>query len=929
MMLARGVANGERTRNRRVCPVFESSNVTALVAAFEGAMSMTIERMESVLDDGTKVSIRELEPSDPGRSDALLGLLDVTAAPPAFGHVDADGGDNSRPASEGDTTIVVVASREPGDQSPIVGAARCDRHWADPSAASFSVVVVPELRGRRLATLLIRTLAEAAHGRGVRTFHGEIEPDNRAMLALLEDIGLRVGRASDGMVVHASVDLQPTDVYLAAVARDEKAAAQAALSCFLRPERVAVIGASRDRYSIGGLVFANLLAGEFDGVVYPVNRSTGIVQGVAAYERLSECPEVPDLVVVCVPADSLPDVIDEAGQFGVRAACVISAGFAEVGEAGGKAQTELVKRARSHGIRLIGPNCMGLLNASADVRMNATFAQRLPAPGRVSFVSQSGALGLSVLSHLDDLGIGVCNFVSVGNKADISGNDLLLYWEDDPATDVILMYLESFGNPRRFSRIARRISRSKPIIVVKAGRTTAGQRAAQSHTAALAAGERAVDALFRQTGVIRTDTLEEMFAVATVAATQPSPPGRRVAIMTNGGGPGILAADACEARGLSVVALSDRTQAELRGLLPSAAGITNPVDMVASSTAEHYAATLEVLGNAPEVDAVIAIFIPPIITRADDVADALADARSRIPADKPVLAVFMGQKGLIAGLRDANIPSFAFPEDAARALSSVTEWAEWGRRPIGHVVHPDGCDIQGGRQIVDAVLARRGGPGPVWLDVDETESLLDAYKVPLAAHVVVSSPDEAAEAFERLDADQVVVKIASSVHKKDIGGVQLGLCTPDEAAAAVDEIRTQLDSAGLAAHAQQFIVQEMATDGVEVAVGVVHDPAFGPLIAVGCGGSLVELIQDVSLRITPVSDTDVDEMLTSLRTYPLLTGFRGSPPLDIDALKDLLHRINHIVETIPEIAEMDLNPVFVNQRGVTAVDARIAVQQSI
>lgn len=888
---------------------------------------MTIRRMESVLDDGTKVSIRELGPGDIGRLDALLGLLDAPAVPPAFLHVAADVHSDSPASAGADAQIVVVASHGADDLSSIVGAARCDRLRADPSTASFAVVVAPDMRGRGMATLLIRTLAEAAHDQGVRTFHGEIQPDNRAMLAILEDIGLHVDRARDGGIVHASVDLQPTDVYLAAVARDEKAAAQAALSVFLRPERIAVVGASRDRDAIGGLVFANLLAGRFDGVVYPVNHTAAAVQGVAAYRCLSDCPTVPELVVICVPADVVAEVVDEAGKLGVRAVCVISAGFAEIGETGLQAQADLVAMARAHGIRLIGPNCMGLLNAASDVRMNATFARVLPQPGRVSFVSQSGALGLSVLAHLDELGVGVCNFVSVGNKADISGNDLLLFWEDDPATDVILLYLESFGNPRRFSRIARRISKTKPIIAVKAGRSVAGQRAAQSHTAALAAGERAVDALFRQTGVIRTDTLEEMFAVATLAATQPPPPGRRVAIITNGGGPGILAADACEARGLSVVALSADTQSQLRRLLPAAAGLSNPVDMVASSTAEQYAATLGVVGNAPEVDALIAIFIPPIVTRADDVAAALADARASIPADKPVLAVFMGHKGLIPGLAEASIPSFAFPEDAARALSSVTDWAEWVRRPVGHVVQPDRCDVRRARQIVDRALHNSDVTGPVWLGVEDTEALLAAYAIPLAGHVLVSTPEEAAEAVAHLGVEQVVVKIASAVHKKDIGGVRLGIRTPTEAATAVREIRAQLDTAGLGEHAERFVVQEMVTDGVEVVVGVVHDPAFGPLVMVGCGGSLVELIEDVSLRITPLSDIDVDEMLTSLRTYPLLTGFRGSPALDIAALRDLLYRINHLIETIPEVAEMDLNPIFVRQHGLMAVDARIAVRR--
>lgn len=577
--------------------------------------------------------------------------------------------------------------------------------------------------------------------------------------------------------VHATFDLESTDKYLAAFDRDEKEAASNALSKFLRPERIAVVGASRNPKAIGGLVFSNLIGGGFGGVVYPVNPSSPYVQGVAAYTSLLDCPEAPDLVVVCVPAPLVAAVIDDAATLGVPAVCVISAGFAEVGEEGSRAQADLLARARSTGMRIIGPNCMGLLNGSADVRMNATFSRLFPRPGRLSFVSQSGALGLSVLDHLEDLGIGISGFVSVGNKADVSSNDLLLYWEDDPETDAILLYLESFGNPRRFSRIARRISRAKPIIAVKAGRTTAGRRAASSHTAALASGEQAVDALFHQAGVIRTDTLEEMFAVAAMATTQPPPQGPRVAVMTNGGGPGILAADACESQGLSVVELSEETQAALREILPPNAGITNPVDMIASSTAQDYGRTLEILGNAPEVDSVIAIFIPPIVTNANDVALELAAARRRIPDTTPLVGVFMGDDSAGPVLSQAHIPSFKFPEEAARALSALTRWSLWRNRPAGHVVHPAGIDPERARRLVDRVLAESDPGARVWLSAADANELLESFGVPLIQSAIVLTPEEAAATFDSFGVDRVVIKIASPIHKKDVGGVVLGIAS--------------------------------------------------------------------------------------------------------------------------------------------------------
>jgi acetate---CoA ligase (ADP-forming) len=507
------------------------------------------------------------------------------------------------------------------------------------------------------------------------------------------------------------------------------------------------------------------------------------------------------------------------------------------------------------------------------------------------------------------------------------------------------------------------VSRKKPIVAVKSGRTSAGVRAASSHTAAISSGDTAVDALFRQTGVIRTDTLEEMFEVATLLASQGLPSGDKVAVLTNAGGPGILAADALESNGLAVPPLSDRTVQQFREFLPAEAGIGNPVDMIASASPESYRRSIEVLGNADEIDLVFVIFIPTGTTETDDVARAIVEAKRHIPEDVPLISVFMSDEGITPELADASIPSFAFPESAARAVGRIARYATWRRRPLGEVVEPDGIDREAARAIVDAALASTGPGGELrighthtsttaaeggaegggadgdtagdtgddagaspgrWLTAAEAEGLLRAYGVPLARSRVVSTADEAASTQEEFGVP-VAVKVAAPIHKADVGGVVLGLATPEAAREAVERIHASLVEAGLEQHAGSYLVQEMVGDGVEMVVGVTHDPSFGPIVLTGMGGTLVELLRDVSVRITPLTDRDVDEMLSDLRMAPLLRGYRGSPPADVTALRDLLFRINAMVEDVPEVAELDLNPVFVRDegRGVVAVDVRM------
>jgi acetate---CoA ligase (ADP-forming) len=869
---------------------------------------------EETLQDGRVVTMRPLRAGDAAGVEALWRRLDAPSRRrfTDLAHLPPDrAGEVALPRPGHTAGIIAIA---PAGQ--VAGVARYERTAGD--AAGFLVFVDASWRRVGLGTVLLRRLAEAASHAGVRRLGGDLPEGDVAMRGLLAELGLEYTEQVTAATVHASFAVQETDAYLDAVLADQRAAAHVAIGPFLRPRSIALVGASDKPGSVGRLLLVNMLASGFTGPVYPVTPRHRVIQGVTAYPDLASCPTRPDLALVAVPAPAVAGVVDQAGALGVRAVCVISAGFAETGGQGRALQDELRHRARAAGVRLIGPNCMGLLNGGPEPRFNATFSAAFPPPGHLSFVTQSGGLGLAALALLNGPSLGVSGFVSVGNTADLTPNDLLLYWDEDPGTHVVLAYLESVPDPRRFARIARRISRHQPVVAVKAGRTGAGRRAASSHTAALAAGDTAVEALFHQAGVIRAGTLEEMFDIAAVLSAQPVPAGRRVAVLTNGGGPGILVADACEAAGLLVPELSDDTQAKLRAGLPPQASVKNPVDTVASATAEQYGQALRLLGTAEEIDAIIAVYIPAFVP-AEDTARTITAAAAALPA-KPVIAVFLTAGVAPASLADAGIPAFTYPEQAAAALGQIARWAEWRARPAGHIVTPPGIDPGCGRSVAGEVLA--GQPGGGWASAEAAAQLLAAYGIPAARSRLVRTPAEAAAAQAELDRP-VVVKIAAAIHKSDVGGVALGISTPQAAAGAVTAIRARLADAGIAGHAAEFLVQEQIRDGVEMIVGVTHDPAFGPLVLAGLGGTVVEVLGDVAVRITPLSDTDVDEMLRSLRSYRLLTGYRQTPPLDVAAFAELLHRVSAMVEDIPEIAELDLNPVFVRQHGAVVADVRI------
>ena len=650
----------------------------------------------------------------------------------------------------------------------------------------------------------------------------------------------------------------------------------------------------------------------------PVNKSHREVQGLPAYPELSSCPVVPDLVFVCVPAGQVASVVAEAGEIGTSAACVISAGFAEVGAEGASLQRALVAEAEAKGVRLVGPNCTGIFTTTAGVRFNATFSRTVPPPGRTSLLSQSGALGVAVLEAAEARGIGIGAFVSVGNSADVTCNELLEYWSEDPDTDLVLVYLESIPDPARFVRICRKLTSSVPVVAVKAGRTKAGRRGASSHTAALSGGDAAVEALLSQAGVIRAASTEEMLDLATVLGAQRRFKGPRVAIVTNGGGPGVLAADACESNGLVVPELSQATADKLRRLLPAQASVRNPVDMIASATASQYGEVVRALGAAAEIDGQIVLFNTPLLTTATDVATELLNARRELAEDAALVAVFMNRDGPPRLLAEAGIASFVFPENAARALGRSIAWMTRSLRPARGTSRLD-VDLDKVRQLLDK--ARPQTPEG-WLATVDAEALVEAYGIAVPRSVLVRSAGEA-EAAQGEIGGTVVVKLATAVHKSDIGGVRVGVATPAAAADAVRAIRADLAAAGRAGLGRELLVQEQVPSGQEMIIGIDRDRLLGPLVMVGFGGTLVELLGDVALGLAPLTDDDIDDMLSSLRAYGLLTGYRGAPRSDLEALRDVLRRVSALADDLPEVVEMDLNPLFVMARGALAVDVRV------
>jgi len=788
--------------------------------------------------------------------------------------------------------------------------------------AEVAFTISDEIQGRGLGTILLAHLAAAADDHGIATLEADVLPENRRMLELFRESGFPLATRSEPGVVIVELPTSWTPESVERFEQRDQVAAVAAMRHFFEPGSVAVIGASRDRGTVGGEIFHNLVEGGFGGVVYPVNANAGVVQSVRAYASVAEIEAEIDLAVIAVPAPAVAAAARECAACGVPALVVISAGFGESGPEGVERERELLEICRAAGIRLVGPNCLGVINASPDVRLDATFAPGAPVAGNVGFLSQSGALGLAMIDLADERRVGLSTFASIGNRADITGNDVLEYWESAPETEVALLYIESFSDPRRFARVARRVGREKPIVVVKSGRSQAGARATSSHTGALLSGSDAtVAALFHQAGVIRTDTLAEMIDVVSLLSSQPLPGGRRVGIITNAGGPGVMCADACDAAGLDVPEPPTELRERLAELLPPEAALGNPIDMIATATADHYRSVIAEMARWDGIDALIVIFIRPLLTKAEDVATAVAEAVDGIVRPLPVQMVFMSERDRRSAAAAPGVPTVIYPEAAARALSRVVRHAEWRARPAGEpVTFDDTMPDEAAFTIAEAV-----GAGASWLEPDAVRALLDAHRIPSAPLRLAADPAAAGHVADELGGRVALKAVGSGiVHKTDLGAVELGLEGGAEVSWAAVRMDERLAERGIERTA--FAVQRMVDDGVEMLIGVVGDEVFGPVIACGAGGVQAELLKDVEVRIAPITREDAREMIRSLATYPLLTGYRGSAAVDVGSLEELLLRLSGMVEAHAELAEVDFNPVLVGPDGAVVVDARVRVE---
>jgi acetyl coenzyme A synthetase (ADP forming)-like protein len=886
---------------------------------------------DALLRDGSSVRIRAIRPDDKERLRAhFQGLGPESQRFRFLGAKKELTPSDLRYFTEMDfvSHVGLVAARRHGESEEFIGVGRyiCGEDPSAPRAAEFALAVTDPWQGRGVGTLLLEHLARLGAAAGVERFEADILQGNTRMLEVLDGLGFKVEERSRDGVVRAWFDIEPSPG--ARRASDERAwrAAAQSVRALLHPRSVAVVGASRTPGTIGAALIRNVVRHGFRGPIYPVNPKAEAIEGLTAYPSVEAIGQPVDLGVIAVPAAQVEAAVADCARAGARSVVVISAGFAEISAEGRAAQARLRDLVRASGLRMVGPNCMGVLNTDPAVSLDATFAPTFPPAGNVAMLSQSGALGLAILDYARELDIGLSTFVSVGNKADVSGNDLLAYWKEDPRTAVIALYLESFGNPRRFARWAPEVARRKPVVAVKSGRSAAGTRAASSHSAALACLDVAVDALFEQAGVIRTETLEDMFDVVTLLATQPVPAGPRVGVVTNAGGPGILLADACEARGLVLPELAPETVTALRAFLPPAAGLKNPVDMIASASPDQFARTIETVGSDPNVDSVVVIYVPPMVTNAAEVAGAVARGAGTVPASKPVLTVFLSSKGAPSAIATGprgKLPSYSFPENAARALAAAERYGRWRARPAGAALRLDNAAREAVRAVVERAMAGRSEP--FWLEAGDTESVLRAAGIPLAAGQVVAA-GEAVAAAPRLGFPLVAKAVSRTLlHKSDAGGVILGLKTAEEVAEAVQTLRDRMTKAG---HALEgILLQRQVSGGLEALVGVVGDPTFGPLVVCGLGGVQVELLRDASFRMPPVSDLDAREMIDRLRLKALFDGYRGSAPGDRPALETLIQRVSALVEALPELRELDLNPVKVLRpgEGVMIVDARLRV----
>lgn len=787
----------------------------------------------------------------------------------------------------------------------IVAVGRYER--IDEASAEVAFVVDDAHQGRGLGSILLEHLAAAASECGLRRFVAEVLTENTAMTRVFRDAGYRVSRAFEEGLLHLELDIDPTEESVAVARAREQAAEARSVHNLLHPRSVAVIGASTDSTKIGYAVLSNLLAADFAGPVYPVNPEHVAVRGVRAYKSVLEIPGPVDLAVVAVPADEVEAVLDGALAKGVQALVIVSAGFAESGPHGLHAELRLVKAARAHGMRVVGPNALGVLNTDPTVRLNATLAPRLPRRGRTGFFCQSGALGIAILADAEARGLGLSTFVSAGNRADVSGNDLLQYWETDPRTDVVLLYLESFGNPRKFARLARRLARSKPIVAVKSGRHAVRPQLAATSTEI---DESSVQALFEQAGVVRVDTLAQLFDTALVFANQPLPAGSRIGIVGNSSAIALLAADTARAQGLTL-------------------GI-EPVDVGSQAPPEDFAAAVGRALASPDVDALVVVFVPPVATPGTAYARALRETvlATSPTLEKPIVSTFLAAEGVpdeLAVTDDdgtvafGSIPSYPSPERAVNALARVVRYAEWRRRPQGTVVRPSGLHLERAQRLVQELVDEHGDGRNVVLPVDDMVRLLECYGIEVVPFRVVSSEDDAVAAADELGYPTTLKAFDDTLRDRpDLAGVRLDLSSADAVRVAYRDLRE-------VSGRDEVYVQRMAPKGVSCAIGLQDDPSFGSLVSFSLSGVVSALLGDQAFRAVPLTDVDAAALVREPRTAPLLMGYRGDEPTDLEALEDLVLRVSTLAEDHPEVRSLSLDPVLASPEGAFVTNARIVL----
>lgn len=789
-------------------------------------------------------------------------------------------------------------------QGRIIAVGRYD--LIKPGEAEVAFLVEDRHQGRGIGQLLLEHLAQAGRERGIERFVAEVLPDNTRMIQTFRDAGYKVVSEYEEGVLALEFSIDPTETAIGLMSQREHKAEAASIEKFLHPRSVAVIGASRRQDTVGLTLVRNLITGDFTGRVYAVNPTANAVSGLPTYKTVGEIPDDVDVAIVAVPAESVQDVVLDCAAKGVHGLVVVSAGFAETGEEGRIRQRKMVGLSRSYGLRLIGPNCLGIINTDADVSLNASLSPLMPPRGRAGFFCQSGALGTAILEKVYNRGLGLSTFVSAGNRADVSGNDLLQYWEEDDTTEVVLLYLESIGNPRKFSRIARRVSLRKPIIAVRSGRTTQGVPMGHA-VRKIGAPPAAVDAMFRQAGVVQVDTLDEMFDVAQLVAHQPLPRGRRVAIVGNSDALGLLAADAAAAVGLVV---------------------NKQTALGADASADDFEDALDAAIDDPDVDSVVAVYVPPINVSGEEVANVLAAVGEQ--SDKPLVSSFLGAEGVPELLRvpdvagstagRGSVPSYTGVEAAVRALARVVEYAVWLRSPDGAPLDPAGVDTRAAKSLVMRLLAEH--PDGTTLDREALTELLAAYDIKLWAARDVGTLEEAVAAAEELGWDVVLKATAEHLRERpDQAHVWRNI---DDAEEMSDAWRT-LGSVISDPERAGFVVQKNAPPGVPVAIRSLEDPLFGPVVSFGIAGPLTELVADKAYRIPPLSAKDAAAMVREIKSAPMLFGYRGSEAVDVAEVERLIQRVAQLQNDLPQVSSLELSLVLAGAEQATVLTAQARV----